>query len=260
VNPMKLVHKYVNQQPRVRRLLTRMIYGRKDTDVMLFTRKVRINTVLENGYYRAARLSRTSSTLNRETMVLQRIALFYRDNMTLVDIGANVGLFSVCAADVQNLYPNFHVVAFEVNPDTFSRLEVNAKAYGFEAINCPLASEERDIEFVSGAVSGVTTTADKVNAYNIASTSFKARTRRLDSFDLKGDLFLKIDVEGQELDVLKGASRFFEEGRVKAVFIDGFDREPAVPEFLRSHGFTLVDPDSLKPYMPRHWTLIAFRD
>lgn len=260
MNPMKLVHKYVNQQPRLRRMLTRLIYGKRDVDVMLFTRRVRINSELENGYYRASRLARTSSTLNHETMVLQRLALFYRDNMTLVDIGANIGLFSICAADIRNLYPNFRVVAFEVNPDTFARLQVNAAAYGFEAIQCPLASDERDIEFVSGAVSGVTTTADKVNAYNIASTRFQSRTRRLDSFDLPGDLFLKVDVEGQELDVLQGASRFFEEGRVKAVFIDGFDRDAAVPDFLRQHGFTLVDPDSLKPYQRRHWTLIAFRD
>ena len=260
MNPMKLVHRYVNQQPRLRRVLTRLIYGKSDRDVKLFTRRVRINSVLENGYYRAARLARTSSTLNRESMVLQRMALFYRDGMTLVDIGANVGLFAVCAAEVRNLYPNFRVVAFEANPDTFARLQVNAAQYGFEAINCALASDEREVNFVNGAVSGVTTTVDKATAYNIAASGFTARTRRLDSFDLPGDLFLKIDVEGQEMEVLQGATGLFEAGRIKAVFLDGFDWNAGIPEFLTGHGFRLVAPNSLKPFNPRQLTLLAIRD
>jgi len=260
VNPMKLVHKYVNQQPRVRRALTRMIYGDKDVDIALFQRRVRVNAQLENGYFRAFRLSRRNNTLRHETLILQRLALFLSDHMTFVDIGANVGLFSIIASDVQNLHADFHVVAFEVNPDTFSRLKVNADRFGFEAINVPLASEERDMEFLSGAVSGVTTVADKATAYNIASTRFQTRSRRLDSFDLKGDLFLKLDVEGQELDVLKGAQGFFDAKRVKAVYVDGFDYDTSIPDFLRAQGMRLVNPNNLKPFEAKDFTVIAVRD
>ena len=57
MNPMKLVHKYINMQPRFRETLMKTIYGKKDVDVLLFQRPLRINSLLENGYYRASRIS-----------------------------------------------------------------------------------------------------------------------------------------------------------------------------------------------------------
>lgn len=256
---MRLVHRFVNSQPRVREQLTRMIYGSKDTDIELFQHQIRINALLENGYCRAARLALNSNTLRHEAAILQRLSLFLSDDMTFVDIGANVGLFSVSVSDVRNIYPNFRIVAFEANPDTATRLKVNADRYGFEAINCPLASEEREIEFVGGAVSGVTTTADRATAYNLPTRRFTARTRRLDSFDLKGNLFLKIDVEGQELDVLKGATALFDANRIRCVYIDGFDRDPAVPSLLSDRGFTLYEPFTLKPFKSEDYMVLAVK-
>ena len=256
---MRLVHRFVNSQPRVREQLTRMIYGSKDTDIELFLHQVRVNALLENGYYRAAGRARGSNTLRHESAILQRLALFIEDDMTFVDIGANIGLFSLSIAEVSNLYPKFKVVAFEANPDTAKRLRVNAERYGFEAFSCPLASAEREIEFVRGAVSGVTTIVDRATAYNVASRRFTAKTRRLDSFDLSGNLFLKIDVEGQELDVLHGASAFFEAARVKAVYVDGFDYNQEIPNFLAGHGMTLLDPVTLLPFTPADHTVLAIR-
>jgi FkbM family methyltransferase len=257
LNLMRFVHRYINQQPRVRDGLTRLIYGNKDTDIELFMRKVRVNSLLENGYYRASRLAARSNTLRHESIILQRINLFIRDKMTVLDIGSNIGLFSICLADIRNLYADFDLAAFEVNPDTFSRLSVNAERYRFTAHNVALASDERELEFVSGAVSGVTTTVENATAYNIASRSFKSRTRRIDSFDFKGDLFMKIDVEGQEMDILQGASRFFEEGRVAAVYIDGFDENSGIADYLAGHGMTLLSPLTLKPYKRGDYYLLA---
>ena len=69
---------------------------------------------------------------------------------------------------------------------------------------------------------------------------------RLDSLDLTGDsLILKIDVEGQELNVLNGATGLFAAGRVKAVFVDGYNDE-SVETFLRHYGFKLLDGVSLR--------------
>lgn len=256
---MRFVHRFVNSQPRVREALTKVIYGSKDTDIELFLHQVRVNILLENGYYRASRRARGSNTLRHESAILQRLALFIEDDMTFVDIGANIGLFSLSIAEVSNLYPNFKVIAFEANPDTAKRLQVNAARYGFEALHCPLASTEREIEFVGGAVSGVTTIADRATAYNVPTRRFTAKTRRLDSFDLSGNLFLKIDVEGQELDVLRGASAFFEAGRVKAVYVDGFDYDQEIPNFLASQGMTLLHPVTLQPFTSADHTVLAVR-
>ena len=256
MNPMKLVHKYINMQPRFREMLMKTIYGDKDTDVLLFQRPVRINSLLENGYFRASRISSTNSLLRDELVVFHRINLFLRDNMTFVDCGGNVGLFSSSVADIRKLYPNFKVVAFEANPDTYKRLSVNAQRYGFEAKNVALGAAPGEVEFVLGAVSGIAATADKATVAHIPGRGFKTELKRLDSFDFEGDLFLKIDVEGQELEVLKGASGLFDSGRVKAAYVDGFGNAE-VPEFLRAQGMELYDPITLDPWKPADYTLLA---
>lgn len=258
MNPMKLVHKYVNMQPRFRETLMKVIYGKKDTDVLLFQRPLRINSLLENGYYRASRISSTNSLLRDELTVFQRINLFLRGGMTFVDAGGNVGLFSSSVADVAKLYPDFKVVAFEANPDTYSRLSVNAERYGFKAINIALGAEAGEAEFVLGAVSGIAATAENTTIAHIAGRGFKMQIRRLDSYEFDGDIFLKIDVEGQELEVLKGAEKLFEAGRIVAAYVDGFGN-PEVPQFLRDRGFDLYSTVTLDPWKPEDYTLLAVK-
>ena len=257
MDPMRLVHKYINMQPRLREVLMKTIYGSKDTDVPLFRRSIRLNSVLENGYFRASRIASTNSLLRDELVVFQRINLFLRDDMTFVDCGANVGLFSSSVADVRSLYPNFKVVAFEANPDTYKRLQINADRYGFEAKNVALGAAPGEVEFVLGAVSGIAATADNKTVAHIPGRGFKTELKRLDGFNFDGDLFLKIDVEGQELEVLKGASALFEARRVIAAYIDGFSK-PDVPGFLHSRGLELNDPLTLDPWQG-HDTLLAVR-
>lgn len=257
MDPMRLVHKYINMQPRFREVLMRTIYGNKDADVPLFRRSIRINSVLENGYYRASRIASTNSLLRDELVVFQRINLFLRDNMTFVDCGGNVGLFSSSVADVRKLYPNFRVVAFEANPDTYKRLKINASRFGFEAKNVALGAAPGEVDFVLGAVSGIAATADNKTIAHIPGRGFKAELRRLDSFDFDGDLFMKIDVEGQELEVMKGATALFAAGRVAAAYIDGFSN-PEVPTFLSSMGMELYDPLTLDPWKD-HDTLLALK-
>lgn len=260
MNPMKLVHKYINMQPRVRETLMKLIYGKKDTDVLLFQRPLRINSLLENGYYRASRIVSTNSLLRDELAVFHRINLLLHDGMTFVDAGGNVGLFSSSIASAAKLYSNFRTVAFEANPDTYSRLSVNAERNGFKAINIALGAEEGEAEFVLGAVSGIAATAENTTVAHIAGRGFKMQIRRLDSYmdEFSGDIFLKIDVEGQELEVLKGATKLFDAGRITAAYVDGFGR-PEVPELLRSYGFELYEPATLDAWKPEDYAILAVK-
>ena len=68
---------------------------------------------------------------------------------------------------------------------------------------------------------------------------------------------LKIDVEGQELDVLRGAERLFSSGRVRAVYIDGCAAGRAVEEFLTRRGFSLFDGRTLEPTTGGVFSLLA---
>lgn len=254
---LKILDSLFVKQPRFREAVTRLVYGNKDRDVELFQHIFRINSLKENGYLRASKAAWKNSLLRDETIILQRIMLFLRNNMTFVDVGANIGIFSTCVSDIVNIYDAFEVVAFEAHPQTFARLKENADRHHFRAVNFALGAREGEIVFVEGAVSGVTTTAENSNRYSIAGREITLAMRRLDSFEFTGDLFIKIDVEGQEFDVLQGASALFDAGRVKAVYIDGFESDVRVTDFLAGYNMKLLDLLNLKPADARSFNLLA---
>jgi hypothetical protein len=126
------------------------------------------------------------------------------------------------------------------------------------AHNLAIGAEAGSARFVEGAVSHVVTTPGHANSYNIPGRSFEAGMRRLDSFAFEKPVFLKIDVEGQELDVLEGASGLFDAGRVDAVFIDGCVDRRAARDWLATRGFLLMHGLTLRsPEEPV--TLLALR-
>jgi len=256
---LRLIQKQINERPRLREWLTRLRHGARDLDVVLFKRKVRINALRENGYYRASRLARANSLLRDETLVMQRVSMMLGDGVTFVDVGANIGIFSSVVADAQRLFRDFRVIAFEADPATFARLAVNAERFGFDAINVALAAETGELDFATGAVSGIATRRDRAGRAHIAGRGFTVATRRLDSFDLPGRLVIKIDVENMELDVLEGARSLFEAKRVEAVYLDEFDDKAAVLDFLSGYGFDLMAPLRLNPFSPGRRALFAVR-
>lgn len=258
-NRLQLIQKQINERPRLREWLTRLRHGVRDLDVVLFKRKVRINALRENGYYRAARLAYTNSFLRDETLVMQRISMMLGDGVTFVDVGANIGIFSTVVADAQRLFHDFRVVAFEADPATFARLAVNAKRFGFDAINVALAAEAGVLDFATGAVSGIATRRDRAGRAHIPGRGFTVAARRLDSFDLAGKLVIKIDVEQMELDVLEGARGLFEARRVVAVYLDEFYDKQAVLDFLSGYGFDLMAPTRLNRFTPGSRALFAIR-
>jgi hypothetical protein len=238
---LRLIQTQINERPRLREWLTRLRHGARDVDVVLFKRKLRINALRENGYYRAARLAHANSLLRDETLVMQRVSMMLGDGVTFVDVGANIGIFSAVIADAQRLFRDFRVVAFEADPATFARLAINAERFEFDA------------------VSGIATRRDRAGRAHIAGRGFAVAARRLDSFDLPGKLVIKIDVEQMELEVLEGARGLFEAGRVAAVYLDEFDDKAAVLDFLSGYGFDLMAPSRLNAFAPRCRALFAIR-
>ena len=72
-------------------------------------------------------------------------------------------------------------------------------------------------------------------------------------------LVLKIDVEGQEKQVLDSALELFKSKRIKAVYLDGY-KDDEVEVFLKNHGFILLDGKSLSPTAGGLFSLLAIRD
>jgi FkbM family methyltransferase len=253
----------VMHRPRVRRLLTRMVAGDRDMQVNICGTKLQINSAKEHGYLRVQRLLQwsTSFTLQHEINVLLNMCLLLEDGDTFVDVGANVGLYACTLARRLKLRPGKNrVYAFEPNPDTFGRLKLSADALGIEAVMCAVSDHAGTLEFVSGAVSNVFTSVDRANHFHLLDEKQSVPCRRLDEIEMEGEKFvLKIDVEGQELSVLKGATKLFDANRVKAVYIDGYE-DPGIEEFLRARGMRLFDGLTLLPLEGKGNYLLALKD
>lgn len=254
----RLIHRYVTQRPRFRRAVTRLIEGDGEVDVSLFGAALRIDKVREHGYLRASRSANLSSLFGDEAPVLVTLASLVPYVDTLVDAGANVGLYSAVLGRLHRLQPGFRCVAFEADPTTHARLAANLKGPHHTCYRVALADHEGTLRFVRGAVSHVTTTIEAATAASLHDDVFEVACRRLDSFDVPGGrLMLKIDVEGQELGVLRGASRWFDEGRCAVVYLDGYGSGHEIHEFLRGHGFALLDGRSLDDATEGTFSLLA---
>ncbi|MGL4232446.1 MAG: FkbM family methyltransferase [Casimicrobium sp.] len=193
-----------------------------------------------------------------ELPTLINLAALVNDLTTVVDVGANVGLYTHTFRRLRAIYPALSIVAVEANPDTFARL--SAVAYdGVTFLNMAASDHEGVLTFCDGAVSHVFTTIDRANSYNINSETVEVQARRLDSLSLVGnDILLKIDVEGQEMSVLQGASALFSANRIATVYIDGFSDQD-IPEFLKKNGFRLRNGRSLEAFRENDFSLLATR-
>ena len=132
-----------------------------------------------------------------------------------VDVGANVGHYSMLAAGICGA----DVMAFEPIPSTFSKLNrnvnLNKLSNKIKLFNIGLGEESSYLNF--------TTTKDVMNsvAQEYDKDVVRLEVKRLD--DVLKDktlVFLKIDVEGFEYFVLKGAKNVLAKKSLKYIIIE----------------------------------------
>lgn len=143
---------------------------------------------------------------------------------TVVDIGANLGSFSlfVCSAGFECR----EVYAFEPVPKTFKKLQENLAQNRFRAHVQRLAfgaveSPEVAIAYNSDSPS----TASVVGAGPcVGESTVTARFTTIDRFFETSGLrqvdLLKLDVEGYELEVIRGGERTFRDGWIRAICLE----------------------------------------
>lgn len=253
-----LIDKYFVKKPKFRRFVTKILNGDRLDKVNLFGGPLHINTLRENGYLRAARIAARSSLLRDEFPVMLTLSNLFTDNCAFIDVGANVGVYSSVFSRFKNIHVNFQIFAFEVHPDTYARLKLNGQEYGFTVFNCGIGKTREAVEFVDGAVSHVTTRVNLANNYNITAEKFLANIRPLSDFDLPEKLIIKIDVEGQEMAVLEGAKKYFDEDRVVCVYLDGYGDENCW-DFLVNYGYEFFDGKTLGKADRSTFSLLALK-
>ena len=141
---------------------------------------------------------------------------FLRKDDLFVDIGANIGSYTVLAGG----HVGARVVSVEPLPQTFEHLKsniaINRISDNVMAYNFALGNEKGQISF--------TTTLDTMNhvATGSDTNTISVPVETLDSIleQEKEPVLLKIDVEGFETDVLNGASLTLRKNNLKAIIIE----------------------------------------
>ena len=129
---------------------------------------------------------------------------------TVVDVGANIGLWTLGAAQIAG--PSGRVHAFEPNPSTYKRLCSNIRLNGLDFVQphrlCVSSEHGQRTLYAVAANSGLASLARREGATAVGSME----TVSLDEFLSKQGIehidFLKVDVEGAEFLVFAGAERF----------------------------------------------------
>ena len=138
---------------------------------------------------------------------------------TIIDVGANIGQFSVAASQI---FPDSQIWAFEPVPDSFEILSKNlGKSPRVLLQQCAIgaANESMDININSHRHSSSLLALGEAHstAFPFAREETKVRVevKTLDSlenlFDLKPPVLLKVDVQGFEAHVIRGAPKMLQQ-------------------------------------------------
>lgn len=152
--------------------------------------------------------------------VLEALRRLAKDARVMVDVGANIGLYSLVVA-LEN--PGLEVHAFEPNPRTFRQLERHVTLNGSPSVSChrlALGAETRTQEVFDpggdcGKFSLRTPNSGEDDALEI---TVKTLDDFVESTGLTALDVLKVDVEGLEPEVFAGARSSIERFRPKLCF------------------------------------------
>lgn len=191
---------------------------------------------------------------------------YLRKGMVVIDAGANVGELTLLFA---RLAGADGVHAFEASTQTFARLEAVCAAAGRAVTLNHLALSDRPgpikLHVYEQALSEFNSTAVRplrdygldydpagVEMVNATTVDEYCRDKNIEKIDL-----LKIDVEGAELQVMKGARRMIEDKKVACMTFEfgqtTFDmgNEPSeIEEFLAERGYEIKNVVEKDPVFP----------
>lgn len=177
-----------------------------------------------------------SKLLNRSFRYEDELELLFKDSIgvdyTLLDCGANFGYWSVLISSAP--YGSHKAIAIEPSSQNFAKLKNNARINGgrFEAINCAIGAA-RGTARLSGT---------KHEAFSIAGGAAdggeEVPVMALD--DLIGDgrisadgkYLVKLDVEGVEVEAIKGGKRLLQGDSVLLCEEHGNDPHHTVSRFI----------------------------
>ena len=171
----------------------------------------------------------------RETTLFFRRWL--RSGDRVIDVGANVGYFTMLAAQMVGDEGAVH--AFEPNPRVVSLLHKSVALNGFRrrvrVTDKAVSVQTGSLSFFSPTDPGNTYEATVVKRDDIPLCSLEVASVSLDDYAVSNAVervrLLKIDVEGAEVEVLYGAQQLLRKSRPEAVICEFAPRSDAEEEW-----------------------------
>ncbi len=161
---------------------------------------------------------------------------FLRPGDLFVDVGANVGSYTVLASGVAGA----DTIAFEPAPDTAALLRRNIEINRLDSLvtvhEMAASASDGHVSFTSGRGPENAVSADGTN---------QVRAVRLDGvLRGKSPAMLKIDAEGHDGEVIKGAEAILAGESLKVVIAEAV--APSIRSTLADHGFSPVTYDPIR--------------
>jgi FkbM family methyltransferase len=176
-----------------------------------------------------------SKLLNRSFPYENELDLLFQDSAdvdyTLLDCGANYGYWSVLVSSAP--YGSHKAIAIEPSSQNFAKLANNAKINGnrFDAIKCAIGAL-RGTAHLSGT---------KHEAFSIAGDAEDGEEVPVIALDnllddgkvaASGKYLIKLDVEGVEIEAMKGGARLLQSDSVLLCEEHGNDRRHTVSRYI----------------------------
>jgi FkbM family methyltransferase len=162
----------------------------------------------------------------------------------IFDIGANIGQYSIFASQIPTAK---EIHAYEAEEAAFSELVQNINLNGLQFMVKPhciaVSSQNGEVDF---AVAKPMAGNNAIAATSIHRTAIYQEIRKMPcvALDATHDistrkLCFKIDVEGHESDVIKGAGRLLEKNTCIAQ-VEVYQDAETVTQFFKSHGYQKI--------------------
>lgn len=197
-------------------------------------------------------------------------------NSVVFDIGANVGNYSNL---IKELNPKIRVYAFEPHPITFNTLKKNAQIHDYYAFNLGCGKEKSKLQMYDYADNDGSSHASLFkdvieNIHQGDSIEHIVDVIELDDFLIEQNIeridLIKIDVEGNEYNVIKGLHQSIKNGIVDIIHFEFNEMNVMSRTFFKDFYEILCDyqffrmlPDGLVPlgeYNPLFCEIYAFQN
>jgi len=214
-----------------------------------------------------------------EKNFLEKLLPRYIDDrhVNMIDVGANVGDYS---SELKRLYPQASIWAFEPNPKTYASLQQTLGGTDVTIENKGLGREASELSFYDRADLDGTSGHGSLyrgvieNIHKQESVELTVQIESLDRYSEANGIerikLLKIDTEGHELEVIKGARSLIKDNCIDLIQIEFNEMNIVSRVFFRDFVNELTDyipyrllPNGviqLKKSSPRRTELFTFQN